>query len=1094
MLSDKYMLGEELGRGAYGQVFKGMDTRTGDCVAIKQLSLGGMSQDNLAGIMGEIDLLKNLNHPNIVKYVGSFKTRTHLYIILEFMENGALSSVIKPSKFGAFPESLAAVYIAQVLQGLAYLHEQGVVHRDIKGANILTTKDGVVKLADFGVAAQLSEEAGGDEELRLRVAGTPYWMAPEVIELTSVTAAADIWSVGCLAIELLTGQPPYFDLQPMSALFRIVQDEHPSLPEAISADMQDFLLACFQKDPQRRPGAAALLRHRWVRHHRATLRASWSRTAGLKARGGRTDAHVCVSAVVERILQVEAGDAAAGRLGVDDGAARAGGPFPGGIADSATEMGLARSSAHSSASAGSAVAVDIPARGALASPGAEADAGGLATPAQRVEPPRPSAKKPRPPPLDRAVLDTPVSAFVQGPATAPPGACPPSASANGAADAPISPLSGLLTGLGSGALSGGATGQDLMRWLDEKEAAAAAPLGSPRGPPPGEGARAAGALVDGAPTRHQEVAEVRRLVAALRPAPAGDNVGEGAREVAVVGACSALAATFAEAPERRGVFLAEDGAVAILELLDQRSLKVACEALELANAACAGDVRCLEAGAALGLVPAVGRYALPAWPRALREQAVRFVHALCHAGLPLARVLVACQGMPVLAAMVEDDLSDGGAMTRAGLACTWRLLELHGPPALNSLCRLLAAAGLAPRLVAALGAAAAALAPAAAQEAGSKAPADAGDDGDATGVRPPAARVTSTGGASAAPGEACNRDALLAMVERICDLLLVLAHGDAAVKAALGAPGTLRALCFAAVRLPARAQLKCLKCLKHLSGDPSMLEPMQAEGVIGALRPWLARAQPVAAQGEALAALYNLCKISRPRQEAAAAAGVVPYLAALAGPPPSADAPPASGGGSAALRPLAVSLLCGMAHSTERTRAELWANSGLDILLNLLREPEWQGPALDALAAWLGEDPARLEPRLAQRDAVQRFVALFAGAAAAGDSEALARLLDSFLRVLRRSPKVTVEVAEGGLGPLVAEMLRRASALTALNVLQLVRVLYAAHPAPKRFAARLALAEQLRRLAAGGDRTGRSVLVRKQAHSLLEAFRINSVF
>ena len=94
-------------------MFKGMDVRTGDCVAIKQLSLGGISQDNLAGIMGEIDLLKNLNHPNIVKYVGSFKTRTHLYIILEFMEKGALSSVIKPSKFGAFPESLAAVYIAQ---------------------------------------------------------------------------------------------------------------------------------------------------------------------------------------------------------------------------------------------------------------------------------------------------------------------------------------------------------------------------------------------------------------------------------------------------------------------------------------------------------------------------------------------------------------------------------------------------------------------------------------------------------------------------------------------------------------------------------------------------------------------------------------------------------------------------------------------------------------------------------------------------------------------------------------------------------------------------------------------------------------------
>lgn len=133
--------GEELGRGAYGQVYKGMDTTTGDVVAIKQIGLSGVSQENLTGVMGEIDLLKTLNHKNIVKYIGSFKTRSHLYIILEFMENGALSSVIKPNRFGVFPETLVAIYIAQVLCGLSYLHDQGVVHRDIKGANILTTKD-----------------------------------------------------------------------------------------------------------------------------------------------------------------------------------------------------------------------------------------------------------------------------------------------------------------------------------------------------------------------------------------------------------------------------------------------------------------------------------------------------------------------------------------------------------------------------------------------------------------------------------------------------------------------------------------------------------------------------------------------------------------------------------------------------------------------------------------------------------------------------------------------------------------------------------------------------------------------------------------
>jgi serine/threonine protein kinase len=100
-----------------------------------------LAQPCLQGVVGEIELLKTLNHPNIVKYEGSFKTRTHLYIILEFMEAGALSALIKPNRFGVFPEALAAVYCAQVLKGLQYLHEQGVVHRDIKGANILTTKE-----------------------------------------------------------------------------------------------------------------------------------------------------------------------------------------------------------------------------------------------------------------------------------------------------------------------------------------------------------------------------------------------------------------------------------------------------------------------------------------------------------------------------------------------------------------------------------------------------------------------------------------------------------------------------------------------------------------------------------------------------------------------------------------------------------------------------------------------------------------------------------------------------------------------------------------------------------------------------------------
>uniref|UniRef100_A0A5B7AAJ0 non-specific serine/threonine protein kinase n=1 Tax=Davidia involucrata TaxID=16924 RepID=A0A5B7AAJ0_DAVIN len=218
-LDNKYMLGDEIGKGAYGRVYKGLDLENGDFVAIKQVSLENIAQEDLNIIMQEIDLLKNLNHKNIVKYLGSLKTKTHLHIILEYVENGSLANIIKPNKFGPFPESLVAVYIAQVLEGLVYLHEQGVIHRDIKGANILTTKEGLVKLADFGVATKLTEADVNTHS----VVGTPYWMAPEVIEMSGVCAASDIWSVGCTVIELLTCVPPYYDLQPMPALFRIVQ-------------------------------------------------------------------------------------------------------------------------------------------------------------------------------------------------------------------------------------------------------------------------------------------------------------------------------------------------------------------------------------------------------------------------------------------------------------------------------------------------------------------------------------------------------------------------------------------------------------------------------------------------------------------------------------------------------------------------------------------------------------------------------------------------------------------------------------------------------------------------------------------------------
>lgn len=257
-----YQLGQCLGKGAFGSVYCALNWSTGETVAIKQVRLSDMPRTELNVIMQEIDLLKNLNHPNIVKYHGFVKSPDSLYIILEYCEQGSLHSICK--NFGKFPENLVALYTAQVLQGLLFLHEQGVIHRDIKGANILTTKEGLVKLADFGVATNTNVATKGQGLDEGSVVGTPYWMAPEVIELSGATTASDIWSLGCTVIELLDGKPPYHKFAPMPALFRIVNDDHPPLPESASPLVRDFLLQCFQKDPNLRVTAKKLLKHPWI--------------------------------------------------------------------------------------------------------------------------------------------------------------------------------------------------------------------------------------------------------------------------------------------------------------------------------------------------------------------------------------------------------------------------------------------------------------------------------------------------------------------------------------------------------------------------------------------------------------------------------------------------------------------------------------------------------------------------------------------------------------------------------------------------------------------------------------------------------------
>jgi serine/threonine protein kinase len=262
--------GELLGVGAFGRVYMALDVDTGGLLAVKQVTLAGNPQDakfveQMRALETEITLLSPLSHENIVQCFGCDRDGDELNIFLELVPGGSITSLLQ--KFGPFPEAMCSVYTRQLLSGLEYLHANRIIHRDIKGANILVDNNGVVKLADFGASKQLQTVTmtGGGGEMSLK--GTPYWMAPEVIKQTGHGRQADIWSLGCTVIEMLTGKPPWvqFNTQ-VSALFHIASSKDPpQLPSNVSPACRSFLLLCFDRNPKFRPNAHHLLQHDFVR-------------------------------------------------------------------------------------------------------------------------------------------------------------------------------------------------------------------------------------------------------------------------------------------------------------------------------------------------------------------------------------------------------------------------------------------------------------------------------------------------------------------------------------------------------------------------------------------------------------------------------------------------------------------------------------------------------------------------------------------------------------------------------------------------------------------------------------------------------------
>ncbi|XP_060530835.1 serine/threonine-protein kinase PAK mbt [Cylas formicarius] len=244
----------KIGEGSTGTVCIANDKSTGRQVAVKKMDLRKQQRREL--LFNEVVIMRDYQHPNIVEMFDSYLVNDELWVVMEFLEGGALTDIVTHSKMD---EEQIATVCKQCLKALAFLHSQGVIHRDIKSDSILLALDGRVKLSDFGFCAQVSQEL----PKRKSLVGTPYWMSPEVISRLPYGPEVDIWSLGIMVIEMVDGEPPFFNEPPLQAMRRIREMPPPKVKnlQKVSPLLQSFLDKMLVRDPLQRATAQELLAH-----------------------------------------------------------------------------------------------------------------------------------------------------------------------------------------------------------------------------------------------------------------------------------------------------------------------------------------------------------------------------------------------------------------------------------------------------------------------------------------------------------------------------------------------------------------------------------------------------------------------------------------------------------------------------------------------------------------------------------------------------------------------------------------------------------------------------------------------------------------
>ncbi|KAG9240832.1 cell division control protein-like protein 15 [Calycina marina] len=1127
-----YVLGDSLGKGAFGSVYKALNLGTGEAVAIKQIKLGDLPRSELRMIEAEIDLLKNLKHDNIVKYLGFVKSSECLSIILEYCENGSLHSICK--SYGKFPENLVGIYMTQVLHGLQYLHDQGVIHRDIKGANILTTKDGKVKLADFGVST--STLAGADKEAQ--VVGTPYWMAPEIIQLSGATSASDIWSLGCTVIELLEGKPPYHKLAPMPALFAIVNDDHPPLPEGVSPAARDFLMQCFQKDPNLRVSAKKLSKHAWIVGSRRTdapvakqpanfseaveevkqwNEALKSPTGGSFRVSSRSnvaspmpprrdpplrnvsndnqvttlftpaklplllakpknpaeafrspenhaddnwddDFATSISPSALHLPQFKPHDNFGGMLSADKLKAFASfdmtndendnwdnnfegdlmtikGPLrsiepdtheletirPYRVKSTVLTQGLPLPASRKMSSRKTSISVPPPSRplspikaqvakfmlpakpAALYKEQSVEDYSDLVFDSEGV--------------FDRRlniIKDDALSPKLFHPSDLTRTAQSPITNGNGTMrrqPAPRGPDQSMRRTRSSVEIQKFAEDEDDEDFSDifGKDGAISEKYESDGASEDGHGTLMLhsklsnnswlgdeddeddpfASLEQGfdemdlqaniARDKHARLCTlVEGLVSSLKVREEEDVIAELSEQLLDV---------LFESEEAKGLIICAHGMLPILEILEPCTVKsrqsTILRLLKVVNTIILNDVEIQENLCFVGGIPIITKFAARQYSNEIRLEAAAFVRQMYQTSTLTLQMFVSAGGLNVLVEFLDEDYDEARDLVLIGVNGIWNVFELQGPTPKNDFCRIFSRSKILSPLALVL------------------------------------ERVLEE-----------KKDKLSELIEgRIVNIFYLFSQAENYVKEVVADRVVLKRVLKNLKRMTAAHQITMLKFIKNLSMLSTTLDNLHSANAIELLIDLLNGSLKKAPthfremSNQVLNTMYNLCRLSKVRQEDAATNGIIPLLQRIM----KTKRPP---------KEFALPILCDMAHSGKVGRKYLWQNKGMQFYVSLLEDQYWQVTALDAIFIWLQEETAKVEKSLLEGNFTEAIIQCFnAPKASAFDYN----LLEPLQKLLRLSSPVAASLARPDLFTGILQKLNHKKAVVRLNLLRIVR-------------------------------------------------------